>query len=338
MDCLTPSPLDFTGNRFRFNSSSIDSSSKLSVDTLSQISPLEPPKDPPSSGGISKGYIKNNNNKTSRKQCVSASSGSQRSNHSSGDSSGGSSVNSVFYRSKNGAVNEYVRGPSKVGRKTGAQRLIPNGAAKVNDATPCLSLKSKVTSEEVTYTITDDIDDASNQTAFLPPPPTDIDSDSDSVGRCDIGGPCSPRHHDWRSSEDLSKSPTSRRMGRGNSRCLCCMLLVFVLSTIGLSSVLVLLHLGKLQLAAIQSSHRYNEKGGGALGEGALVREICETPLCLKTSSSILSRMNASANPCENFYNYACGGYTKEVDLSWFQTRIRESPEEIIQEHRKFII
>lgn len=272
MDCLTPSPCDFTGNRFRFNSGSIDSSSKLSVDTLNQISPLEPLKDPANPGGISKGYIKNNNNKTSRKQCVSVS--SQRSNLSSGESSAGSSVNSVFYRTKNGTGNDYVRGPGKVGRKAGAQRLIPNGVAKSNDTTSCLSSKAKMTAEEVTYTISDDIDDASNQAAFLPPPPTDLDSDSDSDGRCDIGGPCSPRHHDWRSSGDLSKSPTSRRIGHGNNRCLCCMLLVFVLSTVGLSSVLVLLHLGKLQLAAMHNSHRFNEKAGGALGEGALVREV----------------------------------------------------------------
>ncbi|KAK7002984.1 neprilysin-2 [Biomphalaria glabrata] len=39
-----------------------------------------------------------------------------------------------------------------------------------------------------------------------------------------------------------------------------------------------------------------------------------------------------------DFYNYACGGYIKETDLSWFKNRIRESPDEIVQEHRKYII
>ncbi|GFO22230.1 hypothetical protein PoB_004873500 [Plakobranchus ocellatus] len=40
----------------------------------------------------------------------------------------------------------------------------------------------------------------------------------------------------------------------------------------------------------------------------------------------------------QDFYEYACGGYTREVDLSWFKTRLREAPDEIIQEHRKLII
>ncbi|KAI8796779.1 neprilysin-2 [Biomphalaria glabrata] len=43
-------------------------------------------------------------------------------------------------------------------------------------------------------------------------------------------------------------------------------------------------------------------------------------------------------NELRDFYNYACGGYIKETDLSWFKNRVRESPDEIVQEHRKYII
>ncbi|RUS81385.1 hypothetical protein EGW08_010857, partial [Elysia chlorotica] len=213
------------------------------------------------------------------------------------------------------------------------------------------SLKSKLTNsqQEITYTVQDELEESGNQVVFLPPPPTDLDSDCDSVGRCDIGGPCSPRHRNgrdresasWmRSSRELSKSPTGGggSGSAGNSRCICCMLLVFVASSAGLSAILLLMYLGMLQLAPIPTLKEYVKPETPALGDGALLREVCEKPECLKTSASILSRMNMSVNPCQDFYQYACGGYSKEVDLSWFRTRLRESPDEIIQDHRRMII
>ncbi|KAL8576576.1 hypothetical protein ACOMHN_025051 [Nucella lapillus] len=39
-----------------------------------------------------------------------------------------------------------------------------------------------------------------------------------------------------------------------------------------------------------------------------------------------------------DFYNYACGGYKEKIYLSWFRTRIRENPEEIIHHYRRFAI
>ena len=40
----------------------------------------------------------------------------------------------------------------------------------------------------------------------------------------------------------------------------------------------------------------------------------------------------------QDFYNYACGGYNEKAYLSWFSTRIRENPEEIIQHYRRYAI
>lgn len=39
---------------------------------------------------------------------------------------------------------------------------------------------------------------------------------------------------------------------------------------------------------------------------------VCLSPACIKTASMILTSMNASVDPCEDFYEYACGNWIKE--------------------------
>ena len=37
----------------------------------------------------------------------------------------------------------------------------------------------------------------------------------------------------------------------------------------------------------------------------------CQTEACLKASDDTLALMNTSVNPCEDFYQYSCGGFNQ---------------------------
>ena len=36
---------------------------------------------------------------------------------------------------------------------------------------------------------------------------------------------------------------------------------------------------------------------------------LCTTPSCVELAATVLRSMNASIDPCEDFYNYSCGGW-----------------------------
>ena len=48
----------------------------------------------------------------------------------------------------------------------------------------------------------------------------------------------------------------------------------------------------------------------------------CMTPGCVKAAAEILSNMNHSANPCEDFYQFACGGFIEKTVIPDDRTRM----------------
>lgn len=43
--------------------------------------------------------------------------------------------------------------------------------------------------------------------------------------------------------------------------------------------------------------------------------ETCNTPGCISAAHSLIENMDSSADPCEDFYQYACGGFEKRVRI-----------------------
>ncbi|KAI4806657.1 hypothetical protein KUCAC02_017472 [Chaenocephalus aceratus] len=43
--------------------------------------------------------------------------------------------------------------------------------------------------------------------------------------------------------------------------------------------------------------------------------EFCLTPECIEAAGSVLSKIDRSVNPCEDFYSFSCGGWLKENSI-----------------------
>lgn len=41
----------------------------------------------------------------------------------------------------------------------------------------------------------------------------------------------------------------------------------------------------------------------------------CDTASCWETSRRVLANLNTSTSPCDDFYGYACGGWTQSHNI-----------------------
>lgn len=63
---------------------------------------------------------------------------------------------------------------------------------------------------------------------------------------------------------------------------------------------------------------------------------ICLTEECVRTASSLLSAMNTEADPCVNFFEYACGTWNKKHVIP--EDRSSISTFEVLADQQQFIL
>nr|XP_020471297.1 neprilysin [Monopterus albus] len=64
--------------------------------------------------------------------------------------------------------------------------------------------------------------------------------------------------------------------------------------------------------------------------------EICTTADCTQSASRLIENMDASADPCDNFYQYACGGWLKKNIIP--ETSSRYSTFDILRDELEVIL
>ncbi|XP_015266624.1 PREDICTED: membrane metallo-endopeptidase-like 1 isoform X2 [Gekko japonicus] len=99
--------------------------------------------------------------------------------------------------------------------------------------------------------------------------------------------------------------------------------------TIGLAVLLVLMTCAVVALIFLYSS-------GRDMRNGASPENVCTTPGCVTAAARILQNMDPMAEPCQNFYQYACGGWLNRHVIP--ETSSRYSIFDILRDELEIIL
>ena len=90
--------------------------------------------------------------------------------------------------------------------------------------------------------------------------------------------------------------------------CCCCCYCYF-------EAIIAVLALGLATGLAVglgNSIHNYSSAANGNSSHGS-ADGVCTSHACVKLSSQIISFMDGSIDPCQDFYQFACNGYLKDA-------------------------
>ncbi|OWK52337.1 Neprilysin [Lonchura striata] len=106
---------------------------------------------------------------------------------------------------------------------------------------------------------------------------------------------------------------------------------------IGLAVVVVLLAIVAITMIILYATYdgEYGHwEGAGSLAE--MQNGVCKTPDCIKSAARILENMDPSAQPCQDFYQYACGGWLKRNVIP--ETSSRYSNFDILRDELEVVL